>query len=115
MAEEQPPPGFDERLKRLEAERGLSESKAAKKAEKGGLNQGMRAGTDLVGGVLFGIGVGYGLDRWLGTTPWCLIGFFLLGAAAGFLNVYRSQAGYGYGVGYRKAADKTDSNDTPNA
>lgn len=114
MAEEQPREGFDERLKRLEAERGLSEAKVAEKASKSGLNQGMRAGTDLVGGVLFGIGVGYGLDRWLDTKPWCLIIFFFLGTAAGFLNVYRSLAGYGYGVGYRKSS-KTTSNDKPSA
>ncbi len=114
MAEEQPREGFDERLKRLEAERGLSEAKVAEKASKSGLNQGMRAGTDLVGGVLFGIGVGYGLDRWLDTKPWCLIIFFFLGTVAGFLNVYRSLAGYGYGVGYRKSS-KTTSNDKPSA
>ncbi|MFD2265485.1 AtpZ/AtpI family protein [Lacibacterium aquatile] len=114
MAEEETPKGFDERLKRLEAQRGLSEPEPAQQASKGGLNQGMRAGTDLVGGVLFGIGVGYGLDRWLDTKPWCLIIFFFLGTAAGFLNVYRSLSGYGYGVGYRKDG-KTKSNDTPHA
>ena len=35
-------------------------------------------------------GLGIVLDRWLGTTPWLLIVFFVLGCAAGFLNVYRT-------------------------
>jgi ATP synthase protein I len=31
-----------------------------------------------------GIGIGYGLDLWLGTSPWLLLGFLLLGCVAGF-------------------------------
>jgi|KBSSwiStaDraftv2_1062776.scaffolds.fasta_scaffold925641_2 F0F1-type ATP synthase assembly protein I len=27
---------------------------------------------------------GYGLDRWLGTWPWCLVGGMLFGVATGF-------------------------------
>jgi ATP synthase protein I len=29
------------------------------------------------------------LDRWLGTWPWLFLVFFVLGSAAGVLNVYR--------------------------
>jgi ATP synthase protein I len=36
-----------------------------------------------------GIAVGLLLDRWLGTKPWLFLLFFVLGAAAGILNVYR--------------------------
>lgn len=46
-------------------------------------------GLHLVSGPLVGFAVGYGLDRWLGTGPWCKLAFLLLGIAAGFLNVYR--------------------------
>ena len=36
-----------------------------------------------------GLGLGYGLDRWLGfTRPFGTLLFFLLGIAAGFGNVY---------------------------
>ena len=42
------------------------------------------------------------LDRWLGTTPWGLIGMFFLGAGAGIVNVYRAVNGIGYAPGYRK-------------
>ena len=48
-----------------------------------------RVATELVVSVMFGVGVGWGLDRWLGTAPWFLLVFFFLGVGAGFLNVYR--------------------------
>ena len=37
-----------------------------------------------------GVGIGWLLDRWLGTLPLFLLIFFFLGAAAGLLNVYRA-------------------------
>ena len=46
-------------------------------------------GLHLVSGPLVGFAIGYGLDAWLGTSPWCKIIFLLLGIGAGFLNVYR--------------------------
>ena len=58
--------------------------------------EGMRAmattgvmGLHLVSGPLVGFAIGYGLDAWLGTSPWCKIIFLLVGIGAGFLNVYR--------------------------
>jgi ATP synthase protein I len=50
---------------------------------------GLQAGIEVVAGVGFGVLLGWGLDRWLGTTPLFLIVFFMLGAAAGVLNTYR--------------------------
>lgn len=39
------------------------------------------------------IGVGYwigdSLDDWLGTAPYLMLAFVLLGSVAGFLNLYR--------------------------
>ena len=52
--------------------------------------RGFRLSTELVGGVIVGTGIGWLLDRWLGTSPWGLIVFFLLGFAAGVLNVMRA-------------------------
>jgi len=40
--------------------------------------------------VVFGFLIGYGLDRWLGTSPLFLIVFFFLGLAAGIVNVVRT-------------------------
>jgi ATP synthase protein I len=56
--------------------------------------RGFRLSSEMVGGVLVGAGLGWLLDRWLGTTPWGLIVFLLLGFAAGILNVMRA-AGVG--------------------
>ena len=60
-----------------------------------------RAGVELVAGVAVGAALGYGLDSWLGTSPWMFILCFILGAAAGMLNVYRTVNGMGMSVGYK--------------
>ncbi len=49
-----------------------------------------RLGTDLVAAVLVGTVIGYGLDRWMETSPLMLLVFFALGTAAGITNVFRS-------------------------
>ena len=54
-----------------------------------GLALASRVGLELVAATLLGAGLGYGLDRWLGTGPWLLVVGVVLGAAAGFLAVYR--------------------------
>jgi ATP synthase protein I len=55
-----------------------------------GMAYGMRMAAELVGAVIVGGLMGYGLDRWLGTTPWLFLLFFVLGFAAGVLNVVRA-------------------------
>ena len=55
-----------------------------------GMARGIRLSTELVAGVLVGALIGWGLDRWLGISPWGLIVFLLLGFAAGVLNVVRA-------------------------
>ena len=59
-------------------------------ADASGFARGFRLSTELVAGVLVGAGIGWLLDRWLGTTPWGLMVFLLLGFAAGVLNVMRA-------------------------
>ncbi|WP_417457711.1 AtpZ/AtpI family protein [Kordiimonas sp.] len=46
-------------------------------------------GIHLVVGVVVGLMVGVNLDEWLGTTPFLLILFLLLGFGAGIRNVIR--------------------------
>lgn len=50
---------------------------------------GLRAASELIGGVIVGSGIGWLLDRALGTWPGFFILFFLLGAAAGMLGIIR--------------------------
>jgi ATP synthase protein I len=53
----------------------------------------LRVSTELIGGIVVGGAIGYGLDRWLGNEkPWFFILFFMLGTAAGILNVVRTAA-----------------------
>ena len=51
---------------------------------------GMRMATELVAAILVGGLIGWALDRWLGTTPWLFLVFFVLGFVAGVLNVLRA-------------------------
>jgi ATP synthase protein I len=54
------------------------------------MGQGMKAAAELIGGVVVGGVLGWYLDQWLGTKPWLFILFFLLGTAAGMLNIVRA-------------------------
>lgn len=45
--------------------------------------------SDLIAGVVCGLGIGYGADRWLGTRPVFIAVFLIFGCAAGVLNVVR--------------------------
>ncbi|MDR1946032.1 MAG: AtpZ/AtpI family protein [Desulfovibrio sp.] len=50
-----------------------------------------RAGTiglHMVSGIAAGTAIGYALDYWLESFPWCTGVFMLLGIVSGFRNVY---------------------------
>ena len=66
-----------------------------------GLGLGFRIGIELVVAVVVATGIGWAIDRWLGTRPWGMIVLFFLGVAAGMLNVYRAVTGIRGPVGYR--------------
>jgi len=55
-----------------------------------GMAYGMRMAAELVGAVIVGGLIGVGLDWLLGTKPWLFLLFFVLGFAAGVLNVVRA-------------------------
>lgn len=50
----------------------------------------LRLSSELVGGVLVGAAIGWGLDRMTGWSPICLIIFLGLGTVTGVRNVLRS-------------------------
>lgn len=45
--------------------------------------------SDLIAGIICGLGIGYGLDSWLRTRPFFIAVFLILGCIAGVLNVIR--------------------------
>lgn len=47
-------------------------------------------GLSFVLAIVIGAWFGWLLDKWLGTSPWLFLLFFLFGLVAGVLNVYRA-------------------------
>ena len=54
-----------------------------------GASFGFKISTEIVAALVVGVGIGLIVDNYFGTRPFGLIIFFILGAFAGFLNVYR--------------------------
>ncbi len=102
---------LDERLRAARSHQknysGGGSGKGDQAGDQSGLGVALRIGVDLVAALVVGVAIGILLDYWLDTKPWFLVLFFVLGAAAGFLNVFRSVAGYGLAAGYKKAGDDT--------
>jgi ATP synthase protein I len=94
---------LEARLKEAESRRPPEDTRSERSK---GLSFAFRIGTELVAGIAVGVGIGWALDRWLGTKPWLMIAFFVLGAAAGMMNVFRAVAGLGGQVGYKAAREK---------
>lgn len=111
---------FDSRLRaaRDEQDKGKKSRKSKDEAAKSGSGLGLafRITSDIVAALAVGVVIGVLLDRWLGTSPWLLIVFFIFGSAAGILNVFRTMEGYGYAAGYRKtqAPPKPGADDETN-
>ncbi len=81
---------LDEKLGKVRAERAAEAGDHEGSAMRGrGMAAGMRMASEMVGAVLVGAAIGYGLDLFLGTKPWLFLLFFVLGFAAGVLNVMR--------------------------
>lgn len=83
---------LDDRLDRVRAERRESHGHADASGDqrRHGMAYGLRMAADLVASVIVGSVIGWGLDWVLGSRPWLFLLFFLLGFAAGVLNVMRA-------------------------
>jgi ATP synthase protein I len=85
---------LDARRKRLDTElsarrKVAPEGGSSREASKG-YALAVKLSSEFIAGVIVGVLLGYLFDRFLGTSPWGLIVFLLLGFCAGVLNVLRS-------------------------
>lgn len=65
------------------------------------MNAGAKAGVELVGGLIGGGLIGWGLDKVFDTSPALFIIFLLLGVFTGFYNIYKITQNMGTGVGFK--------------
>jgi ATP synthase protein I len=81
-----------DRLSRsLDAEqRERDAAEGLRRSDTKGFSLAFRLASEFVAAIIVGTAIGWGLDKLAGTTPWGMIGFLLLGFAAGVLNVMRS-------------------------
>ena len=89
------------------------EPKAQPKPDNAGsaMSLGLRAGSEFVSAVIVGSGIGWALDRALGTNPAFLIVFFMLGVAAAVWNVIRLTSPNGSSSNRNSPLSRTDSPD----
>jgi ATP synthase protein I len=94
-----------ERLERARSARASSRPQSENAEDKGilhvALGLGLRFGVEMVVALGMGLGIGWLIDRYLGTKPWGMVVFLVLGAAAGIVNVWRALTGRGAAVGFR--------------
>ena len=62
----------------------------SKSSNAASIGKALKISTELVAAVVVGSTIGFLLDNWFGTKPLLTICFFILGVAAGILNVIRS-------------------------
>ncbi len=77
------------------------------KSRKTSFGNAFQLSSEFIAAILVGAIIGYGIDWLLGTLPWGLILFFLLGFVAGVMNVMRA-AGELAGPGDRLNSEETE-------
>ena len=92
--------GSDEDLerRRLRLEASLATRRPESRDRKGapqpagmtGVGTAFKVSSEFIAGIAVGVGIGWVIDRWAGTSPWGLIVFLMLGFGAAVLNVLRS-------------------------
>lgn len=81
---------LDEKLEPARSREADGRAAQDKGGDPGSLAKAMRLSTEFVAGIIAGSLLGWVVDRLAGTSPWGLIVFFLLGFAAGLMNVMRA-------------------------
>ena len=82
----------NEKLQKIKNKINLYEENKEEKtkiSKKNGAGFGFKISTEIVAALIVGVGIGILVDNYFNSGPFGLIIFFILGALAGFLNVYR--------------------------
>ena len=66
-----------------------SKTDQSRRYKKTGAGFGFKISTEIIAALIVGVCIGLLVDNYFNTKPFGLIIFFILGALAGFLNVYR--------------------------
>lgn len=86
----------DHRLRELDERLALQRRKSDPAYQEGsgrevsGIGKAVRLVSEFASAILVGILMGYGIDQLLGSTPWGILIFLLIGFAAGLLNLVRA-------------------------
>ena len=81
---------FDKRLKKARQKAGLDKPPSGPAPPLSIASYALRVATELIAGVIVGGFIGWWIDHRFKTSRWGLIGFLLLGTAAGILNLIRA-------------------------
>ena len=95
MSDSDKSPSLEElgaRIDKVRHEAGLDNEgeKQEEAIPSGELGMAWRISIEIVVALAVCTGLGWGLDQWLGTTPWLMVLFLFLGAAAGINNAVRT-------------------------
>lgn len=123
MEDKEKPSALEDLDARLKKARGHASDRRgdddSSSPQQSGMGTALKIGVELVASVAVGVGIGYLLDQAAGTTPWGMVVFFFIGAAAGIRNAYRVALGMpddgASDTGKPKAGTKgedTNGNDT---
>ena len=90
-----PPESREEAIARLNESASDLEARTARQisneaAGQAAAGQAWKILADLFGGVFVGLAIGFGIDRFAGTTPWGIIGGVLLGFAVSVWMAWRT-------------------------
>ncbi len=88
----------------------VPEASSNKEAAKG-YALAVKLSSEFIAGVIVGVLLGYLFDRFLGTSPWGLIVFLLLGFCAGVLNVLRSTGAVAQSTSAGRSQSGADAED----
>ncbi len=90
MKEPDTPPSFSDFSARLRKAQEAQRPKGEGGPRLQNVGVAWRIAIELVAAVFVGGGLGWLIDGWIGSRPWAMVVFLVLGFAAGMLNAYRA-------------------------